>query len=279
MLLMSLFAFFILKMKLYKHHYLCIIIIIFFGIVHNFIGGRFNKDNAEDNYKGYLIYFLSESIFNVLYAVYKFFMIKKSIKSYIILSFQGLIELILGVIMLAITSKFCPELDNFETYFMGISGGEIAIFCGLIVVNFITFLTIFIIIDMFTPFHIFLLNIISDIIISCFERTYKFEIYKEIFYCIFTIIVIFMVLVFIEIIHLNFCGLSTMTKKNIEERARLDSIMIDKYYNIDKVNDVNNASRNMSIIKRNDTEKINLEEYNMELKDFSYSEGSELFTE
>ena len=35
-----------------------------------------------------------------------------------------------------------------------------------------------------------------------------------------------MILVFIEIIELNFFGLSKMTKKNIELRARLDSMII-----------------------------------------------------
>ena len=34
-----------------------------------------------------------------------------------------------------------------------------------------------------------------------------------------------MILIFIEIIELNFCGLSYMTKKNIELRARLDSVL------------------------------------------------------
>ena len=34
-----------------------------------------------------------------------------------------------------------------------------------------------------------------------------------------------MILIFIEIVELNFCGLSYMTKKNIEFRARLDCIM------------------------------------------------------
>ena len=34
-----------------------------------------------------------------------------------------------------------------------------------------------------------------------------------------------MILIFIEIIELNFCGLSYMTKKNIELRAKLDSAL------------------------------------------------------
>ena len=184
-------------------------------------------------------------------------MIKKSIKSYGILFFQGLIELILGIIVLSITTKYCPELDSFFIFIEGIDSKEILLFVSLIFINFITFLTIFIILDIFTSFHIFLLNIISEIII-CLADAF-FHSYFDliiIVYAFFFIISFFMVLVFIEIIQLNFCGLSYMTKKNIEERARLDSKLID---------DENNENT----IKNNGDEAINLGEYSIELKQVS----------
>ena len=45
-----------------------------------------------------------------------------------------------------------------------------------------------------------------------------------------------MVLIFIELIELNFLGLSNMTKRNIELRARLESIESNEY----DINDRNN---------------------------------------
>ena len=72
-----------------------------------------------------------------------------------------------------------------------------------------------------------------------------------------------MVLVFIEIIHLNFCGLSYMTKKNIEERARIDAMQND---------DNDNDDKNDCYIKNKDDETINLGEYSIELKEVSNSE-------
>ena len=66
-----------------------------------------------------------------------------------------------------------------------------------------------------------------------------------------------MVLVFIEIIQLNFCGLSTMTKKNIEERAKLDSILSNE-------NDDEDSNNN---IKDIDEKVINLGEYTFELNE------------
>ena len=50
----------------------------------------------------------------------------------------------------------------------------------------------------------------------------------------------FMILVFVEIIELNFCGLSKMTKENIELRARLDSIVGDEN-DINDIKDINNC--------------------------------------
>ena len=258
-LLMSLFSYLLLKMKLYKHHFLSIIIITIVGIIHNIISGNFEIQTLKENYKGYIIYFFTEGTFNILYVLYKFFMIKKSIKSYRILFFQGLIELILGIITLTITTKYFPELDSFFIFIEDIDGKEIFRFVSLIFINFITFLTIFIILDIFTAFHIFLLNIISEIIIFLCDGIFNSEFHiMMIAYIFFLIISAFMVLVFIEIIHLNFCGLSYMTKKNIEERARLDSMLND---------DNDDDEKNDYIIKNNDDETINLGEYSLELQE------------
>ena len=258
-LLMSLFSYLLLKMKLYKHHFLSIIIITIVGIIHNIISGNFEIQTLKENYKGYIIYFFTEGTFNILYVLYKFFMIKKSIKSYGILFLQGLIELILGIIVLAITTKYCPELDSLFIFIEGIDGKEIFRFVSLIFINFITFLTIFIILDIFTAFHIFLLNIISEIIIFLCDGIFNSEFHiMMIAYIFFLIISAFMVLVFIEIIHLNFCGLSYMTKKNIEERARLDSMLND---------DNDDDEKNDHTVKNNDDETINLGEYSLELQE------------
>ena len=82
-------------------------------------------------------------------------MIKKFIKSYEILFFQGLI----GIITLIITTKIYETFDSFNEYINDLDGAEIGIFIGLMFTNFITYLIYYIIIDIFTPFHIFLLNI------------------------------------------------------------------------------------------------------------------------
>ena len=69
----------------------------------------------------------------------------------------------------------------------------------------------------------------------------KLDLLSLIFYIIFVIIEIFIILVFIEVIELNFFGLSTMTKRNIESRAKLEvfegdinNIILDKKIILDE---------------------------------------------
>ena len=235
-LLMSLFSYLLLKTKLYKHHYLSIILLAVFGITHNFIADHFTLVSLKKNYIGHIINFFAESIFNI------------------------------GIIMLTITTKYYPKLDSFNMYIENIEGKEIFVFISLIFINFVTFVTIFIIIDIFAPFHIFLLNNLSEIIFGFFDGTYKIEIYLKIIYYIFIIISIIIVLVFIEIIQLNFCGLSTMTKKNIEERARLDTIITDE----------NDGEESNYIIKDTGEQKINIDDYTFELKELNIDEPNQI---
>ena len=218
----SLFSYWLLKIKLYRHHYLSIIFITIIGLTYNFCSGFFTLDKIKKNYKGYINYFVAESIYNILYVLYKFFMIKKFIKSYEILFFQGLIEVVIGIITLIITTIIYETFDSFNEYINDLDGAEIGIFIGLMFTNFITYLIYYIIIDIFTPFHIFLLNILSQILIFSCTGGLESETYIIVLFWILSATRIFMVLVFIEIIQLNFCGLSTMTKMNIEERASKD---------------------------------------------------------
>ena len=234
---MSLFSYCLFKTKLYKHHYLSIGGLAALGIGSNFALGNFSTDIVRVNYLGYIKDFLAESIFHILYVLYKFFMIKKSIKSYTILFFQGLNELILGIIILVLSTKYFDFIDSYKDYFKDLDGKEIGIFISLIIIHFLTYLIIYIIIDIFTPFHIILLNILTEIIISFF-----YQLNKLVINLITLIISIFMFLIYIEIIQLNFFGLSYMTKKNIEERAKLDTINSDFYNKND--DDENNNSNN-----------------------------------
>ena len=50
-------------------------------------------------------------------------------------------------------------------------------------------------------------------------------------------------MIFMEIIHLNFCGLNRDISKNIEKRAKLESISLEKEMNMD-FDDINDSFEN-----------------------------------
>ena len=162
-------------------------------------------------------------------------MLIKYIKSYEILSFEGLIVLILSIITLIIAIKI-GYINNFWNYYENIDIKEIIIFVSMTLISFISGILMLIIIDIFSPFY----NLLSD---NIQDMIYFFYSLKEINLStilstfVFLIIYIFMVLIFIELIELNFLGLSKMTKKNIELRAQLESIESNEY----DINDTNDS--------------------------------------
>ena len=220
MIFMSLFSRWILKKKLYKHHYLGIIIIVVFGFLYNIIIGKFSKEKWGKNYADYIADFLTETLFCFMFVMYKFLMDKKYIKSYELLFIQGIIEFILGIITLIITTKI-GVLDNYYDFIDQLDYHEINLFIILTFIQFLLYSFEMIIIDIFSPFHVFLVNVIRECIIF-FIFFDTDNLVASIFVTFLIFICIFMILVFIEFIELNFLGLSTMTKKNIELRAQLD---------------------------------------------------------
>ena len=83
-----------------------------------------------------------------------------------------------------------------------------------------------IIIDYFSPYHILLTNLIPEkIFYLFFDDSYETE--QLIVVIVILLIYTFMILVFIEFIQLNFLGLSKMTKKNIDLRAKDESMEYD----------------------------------------------------
>ena len=222
LIIMSLSSYLILKTKMYKHHYLSASIILIFGIVYLIVSRIFTKENIEKYYMSYIFTFLSENIFNVLYVVYKFYMVKKFIKSFEILFYEGIFETVIGIITLIITTKI-GKIDNFWDYYNNINSIEVIIFISLIISNFATFLIKLIVIDLFSPFYGFLITMLSEIISFLFGMSFKDSI--SIIALVFFILGLFLVLIYIEVIELNFCGLSDMTKKNIEIRAQNDELL------------------------------------------------------
>ena len=227
----SLFSYFILKTKLYKHHFVCIATIVIIGLLFNIPLGVFSQEKIGNYYCYYLSFILTGIFFNLTYVLYKKMMLKKYIKSYEILFFQGIIESILGIITLIIMTKY-DYIDNYWKFIEKLDKTQIIIILLIILGRFLFHSMIMIIIDFLSPFYVFLVYVIGEI--AFFSVSMKDDPKIIISSIIFFSVSIFTILVFIELIELNCFGLSYMTKKNIELRAKLDSDLNKNIYEDDQ---------------------------------------------
>ena len=222
---LSLFSYKILRYKLFKHHYLSIIIIsisFLIGLIMIFI---LEKNKLIDNLILAALCIVSTTLYSLELTIDKYLIFSKYINSFEILFFQGIIELIIGVISLTITTKY-DFIDNFLDYYNEIDNNEFIFLILLIIFNFIYYSLVISIIDIFSPFFILFIPLLSITIIliaSIFGISFNFN-YTTIYLIIIFILDFIMLLIFTEIIELNCFGLSYMTKRNIELRAQLDSI-------------------------------------------------------
>ena len=222
---LSLFSYKILRYKLFKHHYLSIIIIsisFLIGLIMIFI---LEKNKIIDNLILAALCIVSTTLYSLELTIDKYLIFSKYINSFEILFFQGIIELIIGVISLTITTKY-DFIDNFLDYYNEIDNNEFIFLILLIIFNFIYYSLVISIIDIFSPFFILFIPLLSITIIqiaSIFGISFNFN-YSTIYLIIIFILDFIMLLIFTEIIELNCFGLSYMTKRNIELRAQLDSI-------------------------------------------------------
>jgi hypothetical protein len=200
----SLFSYFILKTKLYKHHFVCIATIVIIGLLFNIPLGVFSQEKIGNYYDYYLSFIFTGIFFNLTYVLYKKMMLKKYIKSYEILFFQGIIESILGIITLIIMTKY-DYIDNYWKFIEKLNKTQIIIILLIILGRFLFHSMIMIIIDIFSPFYVFLVFVIGEI--TFFSVSMKNDPIIIISSIIFFSVSLFTILVFIELIELNCFGL------------------------------------------------------------------------
>ena len=225
---MSIFAYLILKLKLHKHHYLCISVIIIRSIAYTIIFNVYEKDlSKKKDIVPYIVSFVTEIVFSLTYVMSKYFMLIKYIHPFEIMFFEGIFELFFSIMTLIISSRI-GKLDNISHFLEKFKYMEVFILISWIIVNFIYHAILFKVIDIFSPFYIHISILLSEFLYFFFKAMDGLSIGQLIFYIISFIVCPFMILVFLEIIELNFCGLSEMTAKNIELRALLDSAINDE---------------------------------------------------
>ena len=220
-LFIIIFSYLILKMKLYRHHLLSIIVIIISGIILNIF--KLIKDFK-------LFAFFNSVIVEIIYSLEivlsKYVMSKYFCSPFRIVYYQGLVIFFMNLLLLLIFS-FIPiesgnikyNNENYVEYFSHFKGIEILVFIlsmigrtGFMVFGLLT-------VQYFTPVHIILVLIIGEI--------FHYFMYEKTDYTLYIkypilILIIFFALILLEIIELNFCGFQINTVKNIIERAETD---------------------------------------------------------
>ena len=214
-LFICMFSHVILKSKLYKHQYLCLMIIVILGIIIN-IDLYFYQNKLKIDIIEVVIKYFSEVIFSLCLVLNKFTIEKKFASPYEICFFQGVINLFLYIICLIIFN----DLDDFFSYWNEINNIEIYLFLILMFIQFIFNLFIFITLKYFTVCHILIIIVIAELEPFC--RDLVNNNFNSIIIIIEFICLLFILLIFNEIIEINCCGLQKNTKKNIIKRAEIE---------------------------------------------------------
>ena len=210
----SIFYYLFFKSKLYKHHYLSIVIILIIGLVIDFVEGNIQKDFTK-NFKLILLSFLRVILLSLNYVLIKYTMEKKYASPYEIGFFNGLINLILFIIGAVIDNFFIKKFE-YKEYFDNFNGKELLVVLGLMISQFGIYISLFIIDKKDTPCHIFIVFVFGQL--AYYYKLTEISIVSII--CL--ILILFFSLIFNEIIELNFLGLSQNTRKNIINRANTE---------------------------------------------------------
>lgn len=224
----------ILHSPFYRHHYLSLFINLIFLIALVVIDQiNIFKDNDWQIQIYYTILKLLTTIFYSFEDVYgKVLLSIESITPYLLLFCRGII---VGIITLIFSIMFIfidiPD-ENGEnsvvfTRFWKLYENKLDILhiIGIALINFVFNLHIYFIIDKFSPTHYAMATMIDSfgsLIISIISRNIEIpEFFLRLILCL---VLIFVGLIYNEIIILNFCGLQKYTKLFMEKEAKADII-------------------------------------------------------
>ena len=225
------------KILFYKHQYISLIIIILTGLARFF---RVFENFFHEEGKEFGIITLGFIILLPLIDSVKIYIIQKYMKynyysPYFILFLIGVTYLIISLIILIIfknincSTEICKSLSE-----INIASNKVvnyiliilySLFYGL--EHFIKFYTMY----TFSAFHYILISTFGEIIKFGYKMILHFNTIDLIVNIVTYFLEIIAVLVFIETIELNFCGLNMNLKKNIIFRADYELDLINKSKN------------------------------------------------
>ena len=225
-LIASLFYYFIYKVKLYKHQLLSAILIILIGIITDLASDNLQNEIVNDPLLLVMKY-LKEVFISFYNVIAKYVMEKKFVSVYEFSFYIGAINLILLGIF-SIFDHFLFGLYNYEEYFNNFNMTEFWIMLGTIFSQLIINVASLFAIKDCSPCHVFIMFVFGQLAYYMFLKGYK------VLVNIGLIVIIFLTLIFIELIEIDFCGLSHDTKNNISNRANKEDFDVCKSDTLDE---------------------------------------------
>ena len=224
-----LFSYWIFKIKIFKHHYISIIVIILTGLIFDLALGNIQED-FTNNFWIFLLRLIREIIYSLDNVLVKYTMEIKYCSVYEICLYNGLFCVTL-LMLFAIIDHYYFSFDKYEEFFNNFKREDM----GVIILFIIAQLGVYVS-NLFTnrdntPLHIFIIYVFGQIsyYIFGFSSTSLILIICYLF-------ILFWALVFNEIIEINCFGISENTKRKITFRADTDTAdIIEKNFPDDAV--------------------------------------------
>ena len=241
----SLFYYLIFKIKLFKHHYFSIILIVLIGFIIDLSSENLQKD-LTSNLLNFFLRLIREVIYSLGNVINKYLMEKKYVSVYELSVYTGVINSIFFGIM-EVIDHFYFDLDDLDAYFSNFNSTEILVMLGLLITQLGLYLCTIMTIRNYTPCHVFTILIfgqlanyldfsaVSIVLIICF------------------VFILFISLIFNEIIEINFWGLSDNTKKNIIARSEAENANLEKNYTMNSIDENGDIRVTMVELEKRDS--------------------------
>ena len=273
MILLTIASIILLKYKYFIHHIISMAGFILFGNFSDLLLGTYTE----------LIKYGAVPIFiqifgvisDVAYYYYQKYMMEKLFYPYWRISFAVGIGLVLFttvllIYILVLKEKANPFIVNYQRFYSYFNGNDIGLKVLKMILNYISSVisTILYILNIyyFSPNFIlisFQFNKFVDVLIN--EKDYK-----KYFTIIFFVFQIFFLMIYLEIIELNFCDLNKNTKKNIDLRsiieasgqngrdssAGLEVVDINEDYSLNLSENGNKNDNNIELLQQNENEEM-----------------------
>ena len=218
----SIFYYLIFKSKLYRHHYLCIGLILIFGIIIDIIEENLLKD-ANDKTASFCLSILRVILLSLIYVLIKYTMEKKYVSPYVLGMFIGLINLVLFIIFGILDHFFIHIYNNYIEYFQNFNASKLLVILGLMSTQLGLYTSLFFIDKNESPCHIFIVFVFGQFGYIFWNLRFIQDGRKIAGIIILLALILFFSLVFNEIIELRFLGFAYNTKRNITERGAIET--------------------------------------------------------